>query len=163
MEIYLYIMENLLPQFHGMERFPYTMENFFVSCLRKNAPAVLLKYFKVRTAPCYSPEQFYRQICQFLLLVKYKSSSTPSHFSLFYCSNSPLRAVVIKHSPVSTAPCYCLEQFYQQICQFLLLVKYKSSRTSFIIYLHYCSDASLRAVVIKNSFISTTPDYCPEQ
>ena len=92
----LYIMENLLADFHGMERFPYTMEIFFISCLRKNAPAVMLTYLKDRTAPCYRPEQFYHQICRFLLLVKYKSSSTPSPFSLFYCSNSPLRAVVIR-------------------------------------------------------------------
>ena len=65
----LYIMENLLADFHGMERFPYTMEIFFISCLQKNATAVLIKYFKVRPAPCYCLEQFYRQICHFLLLV----------------------------------------------------------------------------------------------
>ena len=68
-ETFPYIMENLLPLFHGMERFPYTMEIFFISCLRKNASAVLLKYLKVRTALCYRLEQFYQQICQFLLLV----------------------------------------------------------------------------------------------
>ncbi len=69
MEIYLYIMENLLADFHGIERFPYTMEIFFISCLRKNAPAVLLTYLKDRTALCYSLEQFYQHICHFLLLV----------------------------------------------------------------------------------------------
>ena len=209
-------MENLLPQFHGMERFPYIMEIFFISCLRKNAPAVMLTYLKDRTAPCYRPEQFYHQICRFLLLVKYKSSSTlstfslhycsdvslravvikhslittapyycleqfyrqichflllaenlssstPSPFSLFYCSNSPLRAVVIKHSPVSTALCYYPEQFYHQICQFLLLAENKSSSTPSPFSLYYCSDASLRAVVIKNSLVSTAPCYCFEQ
>ena len=62
-------MENLLADFHGMERFPYTMEIFFISCLQKNATAVLIKYFKVRTAPCYCLEQFYQHICHFLLLV----------------------------------------------------------------------------------------------
>ena len=134
-------MENLLPQFHGMERFPYTMEIFFISCLRKNASAVLLKYLKDRTAPCYSLEQFYQQICRFLLLVKYKSSSTFFIISLHYCSAASLRAVVIKNFLVSTAPCYCFEQFCQQICRFLLLVKYKSSSTLSIFSLHYCSDA----------------------
>ena len=156
-------MENLLPQFHGMERFPYTMENFFISCLRKNAPAVLLKYLKDRTALCYCLEQFYRQISHFLLLAENLSSSTPSHFSLFYCSNSPLRAVVIKHSPVSTALCYYPEQFYHQICQFLLLADNLSSSTLSTFSLYHCSDASLRAVVIKNSLVSTAPCYSPEQ
>ena len=103
-------MENLLADFHGMERFPYTMEIFFISCLQKNATAVLIKYFKVRTAPCYCLEQFYRQICHFLLLAENLSSSTLSTFSLHYCSDASLRAVVIKHSPVSTAPCYCPKQ-----------------------------------------------------
>ena len=146
-------MENLLPQFHGMDRFPYTMEIFFISCLRKNAPAVLLKYFKVRTAPDYCPEQFYHQICYFLLLVENKSSSTTFHFSHFYCSDASLRAVVIKNSLVSTAPCYCLEQFYRQICHFLLLAENLSSSTLSTFSLHYCSISPLRAVVIVNGKI----------
>ena|GEM_PF-6573009 len=91
-------MENLLADFHGMERFPYTMEIFFISCLQKNAPAVLLKYLKDRTAPCYSPEQFYHQIRHFLLLVKYKSSSIPSPFSLHYCSLSCQRLAALLRS-----------------------------------------------------------------
>ena len=123
----------------------------------------MIKNFLVSTAPCYCLEQFHQQICQFLLLVKYKSSSTPSPFSLFYCSNSPVRAVVIKQSPVSTAPCYSPEQFYHQICHFLLLAENKSSSTFFIISIHYCSDAHVRAVVIKHSSVSTAPDYIPEQ
>ena len=124
-------MENLLPLFHGMERFPYTMEIFFISCLRKNAPTVLLTYLKDRTAPCCCFEQFYHQICQFLLLAENKSSSTFSIFSLHYCSDAPVRAVVIKNSLVSTAPYYCLEQFYRQICHFLLLAENKSSSTPY--------------------------------
>ena len=103
-------MENLLPQFHGMKRFPYTMEIFFISCLRKNAPAVLIKYFKVRTAPDYSPEQFCQQIYHFLLLAEIISSSTPSPFSLHYCLDAPLRAVVIKNFSVFTAPMPLFEQ-----------------------------------------------------
>ncbi len=146
-----------------MERFPYTMENFFISCLRKNAPAVLLKYLKDRTALCYCLKQFYRQISHFLLLAENLSSSTPSHFSLFYCSNSPLRAVVIKHSPVSTAPCYCLEQFYRQICHFLLLAENLSSSTLSPFSLYYCSNSPLRAVVIKNSLVSTALCYSLKQ
>ena len=96
----------------------------FATFYCSNSPlrAVVIKNSLVSTAPDYSPEQFYRQICLFLLLVWQESSSTPSHFSLHYCSNSPVQAVVIKNSSVSTAPCYCFEQFYQQICQFLLLV-----------------------------------------
>ncbi len=69
MEVYAYIMEYYLVEFHGMEIYLYIMEIFFICCLRKNAPAVLLKYLKDRTALCYSLEQFYRQICHFLLLV----------------------------------------------------------------------------------------------
>ena len=155
-------MENL-PQFHGMERFPYTMEIFFISCLRKNAPAVLLKYLKDRTAPCCCFEQFYQQICQFLLLAENKSSSTFFIISIHYCSDAPVRAVVIKNFLVSTAPCYCLEQFYRQICQFLLLLWQESSSTLSTFSLHYCSDAPVRAVVIKHSPVSTTPCYCLEQ
>jgi len=115
-------MEGFLAEFHGMERFPYTMEIFFISCLRKNAPAVLLKYLKDRTAPCCCFEQFYQQICHFLLLAENKSSSTFFIISIHYCSDAPVRAVVIKHSSVSTAPYYSPEQFYRQICHFLLLL-----------------------------------------
>ena len=163
MEIYLYIMENLLADFHGIERFPYTMEIFFISCLRKNAPAVLLKYLKDRTAPCYCFEQFYHQICHFLLLAENKSSSTPSPFSLHYCSDAPVRAVVIKNSSISTAPCYCFEQFYQQICRFLLLLITVSSSSIGKFATFYCSDSPVRAVVIKHSPVSTAPYYCLEQ
>ena len=158
-----YIMEGFLADFHGMERFPYIMELFFIYCLRKNAPAVLLTYLKDRTALCYCFEQFYHQICHFLLLAENLSNSTLSTFSLYYCSDTSLRAVVIKNSSVSTAPCYCFEQFYRQICHFLLLVKYKSSSTLSTFSLHYCSATSLRAVVIKHSLVSTAPCYCLEQ
>ena len=99
------------------------MEIFFISCLRKNAPAVLLKYFKVRTAPDYCPEQFYQRICNFLLLVNHYLSSSSFQISLFYCSDAPIQAVVITNSPVTTAPDYCFEQFYRRICNFLLLVE----------------------------------------
>ena len=132
-------------------------------CSDAPARAVVIKHSSVSTAPCYCLEQFYHQICRFLLLVKYKSSSTHSPFSLYYCSDASLRAVVIKHSLVSTAPCYCLEQFYHQICHYLLLADNLSSSTLSTFSLYYCSNASLRAVVIKHSLVSTAPCYCPEQ
>ena len=123
----------------------------------------MIKNSSVSTAPCYCPEQFYHLICHFLLLAENLSSSTLSTFSLHYCSDASLRAVVIKNSLVSTAPCYCLEQFYRQICHFLLLAENLSSSTLSTFSLHYCSISPLRAVVIKHFLVSTAPCYSPEQ
>ena len=65
-------MENPPILYHVMEQFPYIMGIFFIKYLRKTTQAVLLKYLKVRTALCYSLDQFYHQICQFLLLAENK-------------------------------------------------------------------------------------------
>ena len=115
----------------------------------------MIKHSPVSTAPCYCLEQFYRQICHFLLLRRLSSSCTPSPFSLFYCSSSPLRAVVIKNSLVSTAPYYCLEQFYRQICQFLLLAENLSSSNLSTFSLHYCSLRCPRnAAILRSTFLA---------
>ena len=108
----------------------YSFHLFTFYCSDASVRAVVIKNSLVSTAPDYCPEQFYRRICNFLLLVETKSSSTTPTFSTFYCSDAPIRAVVITNSPVTTAPNYSLEQFYQRICDFLLLVENKLSSTT---------------------------------